>query len=91
MNVKEAVGAAKRHIQELFADEAITNLGLEEVEFDEASDEWRITIGFSRPWDAIGGLAGLASSPNPRRSYKIVRISDGTGNVVAVKNREISV
>ena len=26
-------------------------VGLEEVEFDDESDQWLITIGFSRPWD----------------------------------------
>lgn len=90
MDVKEAVGAAKRYIQELFADEGITNIGLEEVEFDEPTGEWQVTIGFSRPWDKLGGLAGLASYPNQLRSYKVVRISDETGKIISVKNRETS-
>ena len=35
MDVKQAVRTAKEHVVELFADEPIENVGLEEVEFDE--------------------------------------------------------
>ena len=35
MNVKEAVRAANKYITELFADEEVQDLGLEEVVFDE--------------------------------------------------------
>jgi hypothetical protein len=89
MDVREAVATAKKFVGELFAPENMTNLGLEEVEFDEAAGEWRVTVGFSRPWDAMGGLAAaLAHQSNARRSYKVVRISERTGNVVSVRNRD---
>lgn len=90
MDVKEAVAAAKQYVAELFAQEGIINLGLEEVEFDDQAGEWRVTVGFSRPWDLVTGLAVLATPPgqiNPRRSYKVVRISDATGAVISVKDR----
>jgi hypothetical protein len=91
MNVKEAVKLAKQHILDLFADENITNLGLEEVEYDEAIQEWTVTIGFSRPWDEPRNtLASLAESNLPRRSYKIVRIYDQSEMVSCIKNREVS-
>jgi len=90
MDVKEAVGTAKKYIEELFAQEGITNLGLEEIELDEQAEEWRVTVGFSRPWDSVTGFASVAERINPRRSYKVVRISDKTGAVVSVKNREVN-
>jgi hypothetical protein len=90
MDVKEAVGAAKKYVGELFAQEGITNLGLEEVEFDEGAGEWRVTVGFSRPWDAASGMIPAALQPNPRRSYKVVQIFDSTGAIKAVKNREFA-
>jgi hypothetical protein len=37
VDVKEAVKLAKEHVLELFDDEKLTNLGLEEVEFDDRS------------------------------------------------------
>lgn len=50
MDVKEAVQTAKKYIAELFTEETITNVGLEEVEFNDTSNNWEVTIGFSRPW-----------------------------------------
>jgi hypothetical protein len=35
MDVKQAVQEAKNHIVHLFAEEGVTNLGLEEVDFDD--------------------------------------------------------
>ena len=89
MDVKEAVDLTKQHIVDLFATEGVTNLGLEEVEYDDALDQWRITVGFSRPWDQPGPLAAVAGWPNAgmRRTYKIVIVGKD-GKVVAVRNRE---
>ncbi len=91
MEVKEAVGLAKQYVRELFADERITNLGLEEVAFEDKSKSWSITIGFSRPWDAPDGgtLAGFLPPVGPKRSYKVVKISDGDKAVLSVKERTL--
>ena len=51
MDVKEAVRTAKDYLTDLFVDEEVVNIGLEEVVFDDATNRWSITIGFSRPWD----------------------------------------
>ena len=77
MEVKEAVGTAKAHVTELFAEEEIMNVGLEEVEFENG---WRITIGFSRPWDRRILTA-------PGRSYKVIFVNDETGSVISVTDR----
>jgi hypothetical protein len=91
MDVKQAVARAKAHIAELFEDEQISNLGLEEVEFDDQSRVWNVTIGFSRPWDVPANpLAALAQKVSaPTRCYKVVSIRDATMEVRSVKNREI--
>lgn len=89
MKVKEAVALAKEHVLNLFSDENLTNVGLEEVELDDKSNEWIVTIGFSRPWDEPrNALAALATSTAPRRAYKVLRISSATNQVLSVKNRE---
>ena len=89
MNVKEAVKLAKEHVLDLFADENITNLGLEEVERDEQG-YWIVTLGFSRPWDErCSALASLTQANLPHRSYKIVRIDDKAEQVKGVKHREV--
>jgi len=90
MDVKEAVRKAKEYTKDLFAEEKAENIGLEEVEYDEVTANWIVTVGFSRPWDkpagALGNLAQQLSIPT--RSYKVVRIADQTGDVLSVKNRE---
>ncbi len=85
MHVKQAVDLAKKDFLEIFADEHPTNLGLEEIEFDDSTRIWQITLGFSRPWDSKNALAAAI---NPPRSYKVVRISDDSGKVISIKNRE---
>jgi hypothetical protein len=90
MEVKEAVAVAKRYTQELFADEDIQDVGLEEVDFDYSRSVWNITMGFSRarvPIDAPP-FGNLLTPKRWVRSYKIVRISDKNGKVLSVKNRE---
>ena len=87
MDVKAAVDHAKNQIQLLFGDEGIKNLGLEEVAHDENQAVWRVTIGFSRPWDeprnALAAIAG--QNMYWRRTYKIVTIDENTSNVISIK------
>ncbi len=87
MNVNEAVALSNAHIIDLFSNEQLKHLGLEEVERDEARQEWVITRGFSRPW---GEPRNPVSSPPdfPRRIFKIVRIADPSQQVLSVKERQ---
>jgi hypothetical protein len=90
MDVKQAVATAKRYIEEVFADEGIADIGLEEVEFDDARNVWNITTGFSRerlPVDTPP-LGAFLTARRRVRTYKVVRISDKSGKVLSVKNRE---
>ena len=86
MDVKLAVAIAKEHITELFGEEEILNLGLEEVELDD-EEFWRITIGFSRPWNR--NVGSVLSGENSR-SYKIVVLRKKDGHVLSVKDWNIS-
>jgi len=58
MDVKEAVALAKKYVGEVFAGEPISDVGLEEVEFDDVAGIWAVTIGFSRPWETTRGDRG---------------------------------
>lgn len=81
MEVKEAVRTAKAYVTELFAGEEITDVGLEEVKFDVCTDDWKITIGFSRPWDQKNTLTAALDNGHLGRSYKVLLIDDKTGRV----------
>ena len=91
MEVKEAVRTAKAYVTELFAGEEITNVGLEEVQFDESTDDWKITIGFSRPWDRRNALTSALTSRCLGRSYKVLAIDDKTGRVGSLKDRLLNI
>ena len=92
MEAKEAVRAAKAHIADLFADEAIENVGLEEVVFcdGDPSGEWRVTVGFSRLWNHKNPLIAALGDRRLGRSYKVVRVSDGDGRIASVTDISLS-
>ena len=86
MDVKEAANVAKVYLADLYMDEGVTNLGLEEVVFDDVSGNWEITIGFSRPWDRQTALPALVGARSDR-TYKVVRIDGQNGDVISLKDR----
>ena len=97
MNVQEAVRLAKNYVTDVFVEEKITNVGLEEVEFNDMENCWEITIGFSRPWDyQTRSPFEQATDPfhtqrRPRtRSFKVVNIDADNATVLSVKNREVT-
>ena len=87
MDVKEAVRIAKEYLGDLFEAEPITNVGLEEVVFEDASNSWKVTIGFSRPWDQKGLLVTALAERGPERSYKVLRIDNDNGRVESLTDR----
>lgn len=89
MDVKEAAKLAKDYVADLFAEEGIGNVGLEEIELKPGPNGplWTVTIGFSRPWDQ-GGLATITLGQRGlRRSYKVLRIDDQNGTVESIRDR----
>ena len=87
MEVKDAVQLAKDYVADLFEGEQITNVGLEEIEFDEMSNCWKVTIGFSRPWDHRGPVITRLTDRDTTRSYKVVHINDRNEDVKSVTDR----
>ena len=87
MEVKQAVTMAKRYVIDLFEAEQITNVGLEEIEFDLSSNSWKVTIGFSRPWDHRSPMITRLTDRDTTRSYKVVHINDRNEDVQFVTDR----
>ena len=90
----QAVRAAKDSIMELFKDEKIARVGLEELEYRAEDGMWEVTIGFDRLWRSDSpaqlGNVPLPGPPEPNRTYKTVCIRDD-GTVVSLKHRDVSV
>lgn len=86
MDVKEASRIAKDYVSEVYSEEEIANVGLEEVEFDDPARLWKITVGFSRPWNTKNPVMMALGGWRPERSYKVVCI-DGDGHVKSLTDR----
>jgi hypothetical protein len=90
LTVKEAVQRAKAFVQDVLEGESPTNIGLEEVEFSPENGAWKITIGFSRPWNTSrGALATITGDQAARRAYRIVTLDDATGEPLSMTKREL--
>ena len=94
MDVKEAVKTAKVYVTDLFEGEDIENMGLEEVLFDDGAGVWKVTVGFTRPWDRaknfVDAMSAVSAGEFPewkRRSFKVVQIQDGTEKVISLTHR----
>lgn len=93
MDVKEAVRAANDYVAELFAEQGLKHIGLEEVVFDDRSGKWKVTIGFFREMDRLHGLAAAVGGQPAgwkRRTFKSVEIDDASGTVESVKHRRFN-
>jgi len=81
-------------VADVFSEEEPSNIGLEEITFDETRGCWKITIGFSRPWDYQKSLGirsinkgPTSSDEKPDREYKVVEVNDADGKIKAMKIR----
>tara|TARA_R110001592_G_scaffold206661_1_gene457345 strand:- start:211 stop:492 length:282 start_codon:yes stop_codon:yes gene_type:complete len=92
MNVKEAVQRARTIFSDLFADDLINDIGLEEVTFDDQAKIWRITIGFYRDSDMgkLGIALGGPKNADVKRYYRTLEIDDLSGELVSVKIRQVA-
>lgn len=89
LGMKEAIRRAKQEITEIFADEEISELGLEEVRFDESLGVWKITLGFTRPWrNPKSAFSGLSPSL-AQRDFKVVTLDGTDGRLVAIEERRL--
>lgn len=88
MNVQEAVSAAKNWVIDVFREEHISKLGLEEVVHDESERVWRITLGFSRVWNSDSDISNLLKALPSPRFFKVITVKEPSGEVVSMRDRE---
>lgn len=72
-------------IQDMIGNPA-EDLRLEEVELSEDKNFWLITLGFERP---VKNKTPLAEIAIMSREYKIFRVNSQTGEVEAMKIRQV--
>ncbi len=91
--IKTAVSNAIEFVRELYAEDQIKDILLEEVEFSEPADQWLITIGFTKYKIQEYSLPAVTDLILPEREtvrkYKIVHIDAQSGEPISMKIREI--
>ena len=96
INVKEAAKTATKYFAELYADQAYSNILLEEVEYDADDNVWFITLGYSPPLtllestqDPLSPLSPLSAFSSKERQYKIFTMDAETGKILSMKIRTV--
>lgn len=86
-----AVRAAKKWLAEIYADEPIARIALEEVRFREGN--WEITLGFNRldpdsPESQFKMLDDIQA--RRRRVYKVLVVAGNDNHVMEMRDREVA-
>jgi hypothetical protein len=91
ITAKDAVANAKRYMVEIYGD-SIQGLNVEEVEYNEESNLWHVTMGY---WEFLpvppthNALADLTAPRKVRRAYKGLSIHNVDGQVLSMKIRVV--
>jgi hypothetical protein len=91
IDVKEATQIALSYFEDLYGEDAFSNVLLEEVEReneDEAS-YWLITIGFTEEKEIASSSPLSSLAAGKQRRYKRFKIDGETGEVVSMKIRSV--
>ncbi len=86
-----AVRAAKTGLAQVYADEPIARIALEEVRFKDGN--WEITLGFNRvdpesPESQFKALDDLQA--RRRRVYKVLVVAGNDNHVMEMRDREVA-
>jgi len=89
--IHSAIQTAIAAVQEIYKDEEISDLEVEEIEQESGTlqkdrGDWLVTVGFNRqkPRTVLGSLV------IPQRTLKVVRVDPYTGKFKSMKNRNPS-
>lgn len=94
LDVKEAVKQAFESLLSLYEGNQIEDILLEEVEFNEQTKKWLITLGFARPKKIVFKKDSILALMNQQeigfeRDYKIFTVDSETGKVESMKIRTV--
>jgi hypothetical protein len=93
ITTKEAVSMAKETISQLYSDDPLESLALEEIELinEDGEQLWAVTLGFYRPKSITIKGGGIGSMLRPaqveNRDYKTVFINANSGEFVKMEIR----
>ncbi len=91
ISMQEAVKAARDYARQLYPEEELKGLRVEEIESSPDDKIWYVTLGWVEPAirevGGFGGLTNLAVAALPR-VYKVFEVDGETGRVGSMKMRD---
>lgn len=95
LTIKQAVQKAKVYFQELFIDENVQDLALEEIKFDDEQNAWLVTLGFkshrekviTAPSRTLLGSTDVIKES--LREYKTFNLDGENGELLSVNMRMV--
>lgn len=93
VGLQEAVRKAEEIIRELYPEDVLRDLLLEEIELsrEDLQDVWLVTLGFTRPAQTTvaASVAGLVPNLPAVRAYKRIKIDAETGAFKGMTDRQL--
>jgi len=85
IDVKKAIAAAIAFVNEVYADERLSSIRLEEVELvtDDPGINWYVTVSFIRPENPLATITGAGT-----REYKTISVGP-EGDVLGMKMKSL--
>lgn len=92
LQFKDAINKSFQYLAEMYEGEELPNKLLEEIEYDESADVWKIVIGFdsNRVTTTTAGNALLGSGSTIKkkeRNYKQIRLKGADGSFAGMFDR----
>lgn len=86
---REAVQKAMQYVKDLIGQDNMPNLLLEELEYDEANNTWKIVVGYDSHLQTQrrsgNALTGGTVETEKKREYKLIEISGDTGEFKSIR------
>jgi hypothetical protein len=89
IDVKQAVRSAESYARELYQQDELRHLRLEEVEMSDDGREWKVTLGWLEPAVSRNGLIVNGGVHRLPRVYKRFEVDAETGTVKSMKIRDL--
>ncbi len=89
LGVKEAVKAARVYFDDIYRDEQLEGVLLEEVELSDNEHIWHVTFGYDTDRPTASGAGLSFTRPGFVREYKTIDINAEDGSLLAVKIRKV--
>lgn len=86
IGLQEAVQRANEILEELYPDQELKHVLLEEIELGRGGT-WYVTLGFTRPGATAFNIGSLAPPPPSGRAYKRIKINAETGEFEGMTDR----